>query len=260
MKKLYEFTLNQTVEQDETVTEKDSNGAEIKVTRKVQKPKPHKFCIIKPNRSLIDDADFFYAKTFSRFVKEGLLTIDGLQTKLSDDGGILSKAEVKNYEELKDKINTTQLDYQKIVSENPKEEERNDDVKKQITELEELFKFLVQIRQEFENQKQSLYQHTAEFKTRNKTIFWWIINLSYKENEKGETVPMFSGETYDDKLKKYDEIIEKEDEFLNEVVNKFILLVTFWNSTGETKKEEFDKLLEPEKTEETLKSEPNDKK
>lgn len=259
MKKIYEFTLNQTIEQDETVTEKDSNGAEIKVTRKVQKPKPHKFCIVKPSRSLIDDADFFYAKTFSVFVKAGLLTIDGLQTKLSDDGGILSKADVKNWEELKDKINKVQLDYQNLVT-SKKEEERTDDDKKQIEQMENDFKILVGIKQEFENQKQSLYQHTAEFKSRNKTIFWWIINLSYKENEKGEIIPVFPGETYDDKLKKYDETIEKEDNFLNDMVNKFILLITFWNSTGETKKEEFDKLLEPEKVEEVPKDKEDDKK
>jgi hypothetical protein len=243
LKELYAFTLNKTVETPETTSEKDANGQEIKVTKNVKKEVPQKFVLVKPNREINDEADFFFAKTLSRYVREGLLTVDMLQKRISDDGGVLSKVEVKSYQELIDKINEIKLDYQAIVS-SKKEEERTEDDKKNIKDLETKFKLFNEVKMEFENEKQALYEHTAEFKTRNQAIFWWGLFLAYFEDEKGKLQPYFSGDKYEDKLASYDELVYQEDEFTNRVIRRFMNLVTVWNTTGETSKEELDKSID----------------
>ena len=40
--------------------------------------------------------------------------------------------------------------------------------------------------QSYEADKTSLFDQTAETRARNKTVFWWVLNMSYHDGEKGK--------------------------------------------------------------------------
>jgi hypothetical protein len=67
---------------------------------------------------------------------------------------------------------------------------------------------------------------------------WWILFLSYKKEGDNYT-PLFGEGTYEQRIKKYDEIEEGEDEFLKNILTKFAYFVSFWYSGKAAKPEDF---------------------
>src|SRR5438105_14564257 len=100
MKKLHEFTVNKTVEVEETELTKDESGQEIKVTKKVSKLMPQKFFLAKPSSSQVDDADLFFGVTLSEGIKAGLLTRSLIAKRFDNDGGVLSEPDKQKIETL----------------------------------------------------------------------------------------------------------------------------------------------------------------
>ena len=97
MKKLFEFTLEQTRKVKQSNMESDpKTGEDIEVMRDFDQITKRKFFIRKPSRSLRDSADLFYSQQFSFLVKEGVLTIAQLSKRFDDDGGIFSERENGN--------------------------------------------------------------------------------------------------------------------------------------------------------------------
>ena len=56
---------------------------------------------------------------------------------------------------------------------------------------------------------------------------WWVLNLAHKKEGKDFT-PFFKGETFEEKIKNYDEIEESDNEFLKKILIRFAYLITFW--------------------------------
>ena len=65
-------------------------------------------------------------------------------------------------------------------------------------------------------------------KGRKKSIEWWITNLSLIQNEKQEYVNYFPELSFDDKYLKYATILDGDDNFSKDTVNKFTYLISSW--------------------------------
>jgi hypothetical protein len=186
-----------------------------------------KFAILKPNRRLREDGELFYAAETSRFAKAGVLPKAAWNTILSNGGGSISEKEREIYGGLLIKFRDASFELQSILIK--AETERTQNEKKRadeiIVELEEIRKEI----QSFESSQIAIFENTAEAKARNRTILWWILNLS-QEYQEGSYGPMFNGETFQDKLDQYDflEETESEDDFKFSVVRRLTYLVTLW--------------------------------
>jgi hypothetical protein len=238
MKKLYEFVSYQVQKVEEKVPSKNDKGEEIVEIKISDKKVPQKFFLRKPNRSLIDDAELYYGIQYSIAVKEGLLTKAQLASKFADEAKTFSRTEQEKYTQNYFLLFEKEGELQKLQLK--KKEERTPEEEKVIEELVKSMLALKQELQDFEIQQSSLFDHTAEVRARNKTILWWTCHLSHKE----DSSPLFGLGTYQDKLAKYDEIEENEDEFLLNVVKKILFVVSFWYTGRADKQEEFDRVLE----------------
>ena len=98
--------------------------------------------------------------------------------------------------------------------------------------------------QEFEEKNgESLYDHTAENIAKNRTSLWFMLNLSYQEIN-GKHIPVFQGEKYEDKIKKYQEIGGDENDLFNfDLCQKLLLITSLWYFRNFTKKEDFDEII-----------------
>lgn len=238
MKKLYEFSINKEVEVKETTNEKNEKGEEIQVSKNVKKELPQKYFIKKPNRGLFDEAELFYGVRLSEGVKAGLLTRALLAKRFTNDGGIFSEIDKEQYTSLYLKLFQLQNEFQRLsVKEKSKEEElQYNNLIKDIAESREKI-------QDYEFAQASLFDQTAENRARNKTIMFWVLNLSYKDNDNGAFSPVFGDGTFEDKLKEYDKLEETSDPFFEKLCQKLVLLISFWYMGRASTQEEFEKLF-----------------
>ena len=241
MKELFSFFINKTTEIEEIETSKNEAGEEVKTSKKIKKDVPVKVFIKKPTRSLFDEAELFYGVRLAEGIKSGLLTRALLAKRINNDGGIFSDEEQLEYANSYVKLFELQNDFQRlsIIEESVKTEKDKQDLKEVIETIESLRQKI----QNFEIAQSSLFEQTAENRARNKTIIWWLLNLSCIEDESGNQKFLFGDGDYLDKLKVYDEIEEKDLLFEKKAIQKLIYLISFWYMGRASSKEEFDNLL-----------------
>lgn len=226
------------VEVEEVEASKNEKGEEIKVTKKVSKREQTKVFLRKPTRALFDEAELFYGVRLSEGIKAGLLTRALLAKRFTNDGGIFSEIDKEQYTSLYLKLFQLQNEFQRLsVKEKSKEEElQYNNLIKDIAESREKI-------QDYEFAQASLFDQTAENRARNKTIMFWVLNLSYKDNDNGAFSPVFGDGTFEDKLKEYDRLEEASDPFFEKLCQKLVLLISFWYMGRASTQEEFEKLF-----------------
>lgn len=251
MRKLHSFTINREVEVEQQIESKNDAGETVVTKKKEKQSIPHSFFIARPNRTLSDHASLFQSVEVSKGLKNGLLSIFQLDKKYREDG-VFTEEDNKKYKELCDILIKNVEELQKIA--NKKAEEKTDEDKAKLDSItEEVTQTRLKLR-EYENIKNNLYAHSAEYRARNMTITWWVLNLAYKE-EDGKEIPFFSGNTFDEKIKSYDQLTEREDSFTKEVIDKLMYIVSFWIINNTDKPEDFaelDRFIETEKTKAVL--------
>ena len=225
IKKLYSFTANQETMVEEAEISKNDKGEEIKTIKKVKKEIPLEFAIKKPNRVMFEDAELFYGIRLSESIKAGLLPKALVVKRFENDGGALSSGEEKRVKELITKLSELQKDLYLYNSKSESARTENDDsnFRLNLEQVQNIRQELIEI----EKTKSEIFEQTAENRARNKTIMWWVLNLAHKKEGK-EFVPFFGEGTFDEKLKKYDEIEESDNEFLKKILIRFAYLITFW--------------------------------
>jgi len=215
IKSIYEFLLDKEVEADEPVV-LEQNGEKINGTKKVKKLVPQKFIIRKPNRTLRDDADFYSQKVLSESIKQGAITVAGLNKIIQNEGGVLSEADKEKRVNLYSSLLNAQNRYQRLQTSSDK----TDEVKIDILNVEkEIADLSTQIR-DIEYKENRLYSNTAESRAQQKTLFWWTLMLAYHEVD-GKILPYFGEGTFSEKLKRYDELEELDDKFVNRIIDNF---------------------------------------
>jgi len=238
---LYDFPVNKTVEKKETEVTKNDKGEETEVTKTTKEEVPVSFKLKKPNRKLYEEADLFYGVKLSEGIKAGLLTKSLLAKRYSNDGGFLSETEKEKYASLYLALFEQENELQRLQVnlDDKSEEEKREAIKDVTIRMLDTRRDL----QEFEMAQQSLFDQTAEIRAKNQTVMWWLLNISYYENE-GKDALVFGEGDYLDKLSKYDEYEEEDDLFWNEAIKKLAYFVSFWESGQANTREDFEKIAE----------------
>ena len=110
-----------------------------------------------------------------------------------------------------------------IKSEGTRTEQENKRLDEIIVELEAIKRDI----QSFEAEQINIFENTAEAKSRNRTILWWVLQLAHKQ-EDDKYVPFFDGETFNEKLDNYDIIEEQGSVELSDIIKRFTYLTTLW--------------------------------
>lgn len=242
MKTMYEFNINQEKEIEKVEESKNENGEEIKVTKKIKTNVPIKLAIKKPSRGLFDEAELFFGVRLSEGIKAGLLTRALLAKRFSNDGGVFSEFDKEEYTKLYVKLFELQTEFQKVSlkEEKDRDESEKSEYKRIIKEIAETREKL----QDYEFAQASLFEQTAENRARNKTIMWWVLQLSQRQNDDGKFQDLFEGSSYEEKLQSYDLIEEKDDSsWERKALSKFVYLISFWYTGRASSQEEFEKLI-----------------
>ena len=232
--------IREEVEKVEVST--NEKGEEVKVTSKVKTTVPVKLAIKKPTRSLFDEAELFYGVRLSEGIKAGLLTRALLAKRFNNDGGVLSEEEQKEYNDLYNNFLNLQVDFQKLSLK--QESLRTEEEKSELAKIIEKMTQTREMIQKYEMAQANLFEQTAENRARNKTIMWWVLQLSLIEGEDKKLKELFGEGTYEDKLKRYDEIEESELGLEKIALQKLLYLISFWYIGRAATQEEFSKLLD----------------
>lgn len=234
---LYKFVTNKTETKTETKKVKDSDGKETTETTSETVEKPITIAIAKPRRRLYEDAELFHGVKLSEGIKAGLLTRHLIAKRYDNDGGLFSEAERDEYASLIILKTQKIKDYQMSgIDESNKEKTEKNKAKL----LEELTAIEEQI-QNFESERSSLFEKTADVRAENQLVMWWTFMLGYysdKDDPKDEDfVPVFGEGSFDDRLESYDNFYDEEDEFWLPVTKKLAFLTSFWHN-GSIKNQE----------------------
>ena len=238
---MFEFDIYQEKEIEKVDISTNEKGEEVKVTSKIKTTVPVKLGIKKPTRSLFDEAELFYGVKLSEGIKAGLLTRALLAKRFNNDGGVLSDGEQKEYNELYLEFFNLQSEFQKlsIKEESIRTEEEKTNLKSVVEKMNDARDRL----QKYEMAQANLFEQTAENRARNKTIMWWVLQLSLIQGEDKKFKELFTEGSYEEKLRKYDEI-EESDMVLEKVaLQKLLYLISFWYIGRAASQEEFEKLL-----------------
>lgn len=220
IKKICEFSVNKEVIVDEEQVSKDASGNDVKTITKVKKTIPIQFYLKKPNRSLRDRAELYHYVSFSDGVRAGLLTYPLLEKRYSNDGGILSETQKQRYLKLYSELYDLENKYQRLVAKGEKTDEEKAELK---TTIEGIALIQRDLRM-FELDTQTLFNSTAESRAKKQTTIWYVLNLSYYGDDK----PFFGEGDEKERLLKFDQIEDEDDEFLNKVKARFVYLVSIW--------------------------------
>ena len=184
MKRLYHFTLKQS--EKTTVEEKstDENGAEVTTKKTVDKEVDRHIILRKPTRVMYDDAELFYGVELSKGIKAGLLTRALLSKRFSNDGGVMSEGDKEEYAELYVDMFQNQTDLERISA--VPVDSRSEEQKQKLIDLQKQAGVIRREIQDFELAQASLFEQTAENRSRNKTILWWVLNMAYIVDDAGE--------------------------------------------------------------------------
>jgi hypothetical protein len=251
MKTMFEFDIYQEKEVEKVDVSTNEKGEEVKVTSKVKTTVPVKLAIKKPTRSLFDEAELFYGVRLSEGIKAGLLTRALLAKRFNNDGGVLSDEEQKEYNELYIDFFNLQNEFQKlsIKEESIRTDEEKENLKNVIVKMNDARERL----QKYEMAQANLFEQTAENRARNKTIMWWVLQLSLIQGDDKKFKELFNEGSYEEKIKRYDEIEESEFGIEKIAIQKLLYLISFWYIGRAASQEEFEKLLEMTKKEDKTK-------
>jgi membrane-associated HD superfamily phosphohydrolase len=247
MKSIYNFTVNMVREVEEKSTEKRKNKEtgkeeEIEVSKKVEKKIPYDIILKQPNRRQLEDADMEYSIEISRCIKKGILTKAMLAKKYSDTGGILTEKDAERLVDLYGELSEFESEASKLginTSGAPQ--------KKMSKKAKEMNGQIAMTRRDIvnlESSYQSLFNHTADIKSQNRVILWYILHLSHYQTsdmEKPELV--FQGEDFEGKVDDYYGKDEKDDKLFRLIQSKLAAIVSYWYFSATPTREEFDKLI-----------------
>ena len=238
MKKLYTFEQIKKEKLKEKETTENENGEKVTVEKEVEKEVKRDFFVRRPNRRLYDDAELYYAVKLSEGIKAGLLTKALLEKRYENDGGALSDPDIERWGSIYSDFYENQRELVELEDKKRSEEEES-----RLNELKDLLNSTRSALTNFEMSQQNLFEQTAEVRARNKTILWWVLNLSYAIAENGEEYSFFTDGSSEEKLEYYDQLTEEEDEFIEEVIKKFTYLISFWYVSKVDNEEDFREML-----------------
>lgn len=240
---IHQFTVKvkKEVEQNSTEEVKDEETGETKEVTKtetVTEAVPHDIIIYEPSRRQIEDADMEFSVEISKCIKRGILTKAMLAKKYSDSGGLLTEEDSNSLMRLYRELSETQDSLARLKV----KKEKTDKDKEREGSLTESFADLRKEIVDLETTYQTVFNHTADTKAQNKTILWYMLNLSYVKSGDSEPVPLFEGSNDEQKQDSYYIMDEKGDDIFDLAKEKLMTFVSFWYFSQNPTKEDFDNL------------------
>jgi len=242
-KTIYKFTVKKEEEVEEETTSEVENKEtkekeKVTKTRTVKKEVPYEIRIAQPSRRQIEDADMEFSIEMSKCIKKGILTKAMLAKKYSDSGGLLSEEDsselIRSYRELAE----LQNDLGRLMAKKKKTEQET----KKEEQLTESFAATRKRIVDLETTYQSVFNHTADTKAQNKTILWYMLNLSYITGPDEKELPFFAGDTTEAKEESYYILDENEDEVFDLAREKLMTFISFWYFSQNASEEDFSSL------------------
>ena len=237
---LYKFTIPKTVKVEKTEVQEDGS----KLIKTVEEEALIKFAIAKPNRTLLDEGEYFYNQKYNEYIKGGILPEILLRKLYGNENGIFTEKEKNEYVDLYIELGVALSKIKELESKDNITEEDKTNISSLLARKNEIHAEISQ----YENAKQSIFENSAETLARNKIIFWWLLTLLLEEKG-GEYVPAFDGETHEVRAKQYDVITEEIDDdtvngkFYSKLIERASFLVSLFFMNGASKPEEFEQLV-----------------
>jgi len=233
-KYIYELEVDNFVEK-EVKKKKTVKGEEVTVLETESANHPTRVLFKKPNRRETEEAEDIYSIELSKSIQKGILTKSMLAKKYKEAGGVLSEEESKNQKKLYSELYSIQESMVKCETEIEKASKK--DTPRLKKELSSLLERISKIRKEIEDidkPYQDLFSNTAETRSQNLATKWYLVNCFYKqEHTDSDPVPMFSGETFDEKCDSLYLLAEEENYILEECLSMMMLASSIWFFTRE---------------------------
>lgn len=231
---LYEYTINRKEKTKEVTDNSDSS----QTIREVDKDVPHKFYVKKPSGSEKSAAELYQYRTYGAAVSSGVITYAILQKRIADEGGLFSREEIKLRDSLTEQLRREISDFKTISDK--KEEDRTEGEKTTLAELDKSIQGLSKRLNEYTNAENNLGM-TAESLTQKNSLLWWVLFLLYKDGPEGPE-PLFKGTDFADRQESYNDIQDKEDEFLDAAISRGAIAIRCWMSLGKVSDEILEKI------------------
>lgn len=243
--KIYSFSILLEREVEESSVSKKKNKEtgkmeEIQTVKKVTKEVPYTVTLYEPSRRQVEDADMEFSIEMSKCIKRGILTKAMLAKKYSDSGGLLTEEDSQKLVRSYSKLAEVQSDLGRIMSKKKKTQEEKDAETRLTEEFASVRRDIVDLETAYQN----VFNHTADTKAQNRTILWYLINLTFVTDSAGIERPMFDGEDYDEMLDDYYKKDEKGDEVYDLCREKLMAFVSFWYFSQNASEEDFKSLEE----------------
>lgn len=244
MKEIYSFSIDVVRETKEVSKKKQKNKEtgeeeEVSVEKTVKKEIPVKIIIKEPTRRQMEEADMEFSIEMSKCIKRGILTKAMLAKKYSDSGGLLSEEDAKHLTRRYSELGDLQNKYTRLSAKPKKNAQDEKRLKGFMGKMAELRRDIV----DMETSYSSLFNHTADNKAQNKVILWYLVNLSYyQENESSSPKPFFNAEDSEEKIEQYYDIDENGHEIFDLAKDKLSTFLSFWYFSANASKEDFEEL------------------
>jgi hypothetical protein len=241
IKELYSFVVDKEIEKEEVTTKVDKKTKEeITVKKKIKTKVPVTIKLKRPSRRELEEAELEFSVEMSKCVKKGILTKAMLAKKYSDTGGLMSEDDAKSLVDSYKKVFDIQNEYSRLEIIQNKTDKQKERVEEITSELADVRRQIV----EFESNYQSLFDHTADVKAQNRLILWYVIMLTYIQEEDEESPkPYFGSGDFEDKLEEYYKREESEDSLYFLITKKAATILAFWFFNQASDKESFDSLM-----------------
>lgn len=236
IKTLYTFSIDieKEVEKSETVTV-DGQTYDRKV--KIKEKTPLRFALKKPSRNELEDARLFYGIEYNKAITDGFLTKGMMVNKYANTtGGIFSQNEAKELLHLLKHREALDLELKQASSVNASKETLDEITAKVLSISRQIL--------EIELSNQSLFQHTAENKAKEKTITYMFYALSFVERG-DKWAPLFEGDDesvgrrFALRQAKHFDLEDKEDPVLLQVRDRFLNLFAHYYEGLASTEEDF---------------------
>ena len=165
----------------------------------------------KPNNSMIENAEFYYASKFNEYLNAGFLSKAMVQKKISDLGGALGKATEEN---ITNEI-TNIFDAQRIVQfySSSKTEDLTEEQKQKLDKAKKLLAKSQKTLVEYNTNLSSMFNQTADVKAQEKLIKWLALFCSFSKENIGSKIgefELFEGASLKEKGVFYSKILDEE--------------------------------------------------
>jgi hypothetical protein len=165
----------------------------------------------KPNHSMIEDGEFYFASKFNEYLNAGFLSKAMVQKKLSDLGGALGKS---SEESITNEI-TNIFDAQRIVQfyAGSPDKDLSDEQKLKLSKAKKLLAKSQKTLVEYNINVSSMFNQTADVQAQGKLIKWFALFCCYYKETLGEKTnefELFEGLTLKEKEMFYSKILDEE--------------------------------------------------